>query len=53
LVGHVVGIVASLGLGWWDSAEAVHEALLVVPADVVGGDQLDISEVAERTTSQR
>jgi hypothetical protein len=38
LVGHVLGIVASLGFGGWDSAEAMHEALLVVPADVVGGD---------------
>ena len=31
-----MGIVAGLGFGGWYSAEAVHEALLVVPGDVVG-----------------
>jgi hypothetical protein len=52
LVCHVLGIVAGLGVGVWDSAEAMHEPLLVVPADVVGGDQLDVAEVAERAASE-
>jgi hypothetical protein len=32
LAGHFGGIIASFGFGGRDSAEAVHEALLVVPA---------------------
>jgi hypothetical protein len=53
LVGHVLGIVASLGFGGWDSPEAVHEALLVVPAEVVGGDELDVAEDAQRAAPER
>ena len=37
-----MGTVAGLGFGGWYSAEAVHEALLVVLGDVVGGDVLDV-----------
>jgi hypothetical protein len=53
LVGHVLGIVARLGFGGWDAAEAVHEALLVEPRHVVGGDELDVAERAQRTASER
>ena len=53
LVGHVLGIVASLGFGGWDAAEAAHEALLVEPRHVVGGDELDVAERARRTASER
>ena len=44
LVGHVFGIVAGFGFGGWDTAEAVHETALVVPSDVVGGDQPDMDK---------
>ena len=53
LVGHVLGIVARLGFGGCDAAEAVHEALLVEPRHVVGGDELDVAERAQRTASER
>jgi len=42
-----------LGFGGWDTAQAVHEALLVVPGDVVGGDVFDVAEGAQRAVSQR
>lgn len=41
------------GFGGWDTTEAVHEALLVVPGDVVGGDEFDVGEGAQRATSER
>ena len=46
-------VVGRLGLGGWDAAEAVHEALLVVPGHVVGGDQLDIAEAMQRAAPER
>jgi hypothetical protein len=52
LVGHGFGIVAILGLGGWDASEAVYEALLVVPADPVGGDELDVGEGAQRAAAE-
>lgn len=47
-----MGIVAGLGFGGWYSAEAVHEALLVV-GDVVGGDVLDVAQVVELAAAKR
>lgn len=44
LAGHLVGIVAGLGFGGTDPTGAVHEALLVVPADVVGVEELDAAQ---------
>jgi hypothetical protein len=41
LAGHGLIVVGRLGLGGWDAAEAVHEALLVVPGHVLGGYHLD------------
>jgi len=49
LVGHVLGIV--VGFGGWDTAEAVHEAVVVVSGDVVGGDEFDIAEGAQRAAA--
>jgi len=49
----VFGIVLGFGFGGWDSSEAVHEALLVVPGDVVGGDVFDIAEGGERASAER
>ena len=40
-----MGIVVGLGFGGWDTAQAVHEALLVVPGDVVGGDEFDVGQL--------
>ena len=45
-------VVFGFRFGGRDASEAVHEALLVEPADVVGGDQLDIGEVAQRATAE-
>jgi hypothetical protein len=42
-----------MGFGWWDAAEAVYEALLVVPGDVAGGDEFDVPEGAQRTAAKR
>ena len=36
-----------------NAAEAVHEALLVEPRLVVGRDELDVAEGAQRTASER
>jgi hypothetical protein len=41
------------GFGGWYSAEAVHQALLVVPGDVVGGDVLDIAQGPQRAAAKR
>jgi hypothetical protein len=46
LVGHVFGIVVAFGLGGWDTAEAMHDTALVVPGDVVGGDQFNVGQSA-------
>jgi hypothetical protein len=48
-----LGIVAGLGFGGWYSAEAVHEALLVVLGDVVGGDVLDVVQGVELAAAKR
>ncbi len=40
--------IVGFGLGGWDAAEAVHQALLVEPSEVVGGDDLDVALVAQR-----
>jgi hypothetical protein len=53
LVGHVFGIVLGFGLGGWDTAEAVHEALLVVPGHVVGGDQFNVGQSAQWAPAKR
>ena len=45
-------VVAGFRFGGWDSPEAVHETLLVVPADVVGGDQFDVAEVTQRAAPE-
>ncbi len=45
-------MVTSLGLSGWDAPEAVHEALMVEPVDVVGGDQLDVGQGVQRTASE-
>ena len=48
----MLGIVLGLGFGGWDSTEAVHEALLVVPGDVVGGEVFDVAlTVADQSAS--
>ena len=52
-VGHVLGIVVGLGFGGWDTAQAVHEALLVVPGDVVGGDEFDVAPCAQQAAPKR
>jgi hypothetical protein len=39
----VFGIVLSFGLGGWDTAKTMHKAPLVVPGDVVGGDEFDVA----------
>ena len=41
-----MGIVVGLGFGGWDTAQPVHEALLVVPGDVVGCDVFHVAEGA-------
>jgi hypothetical protein len=53
LAGHGSIEVGCLGLGGWDAAEAVHEALPPVPGHVVGGDQLDIAEALQRSAPER
>lgn len=42
MVGHELGIVAGFGFGGRYAAQPAHEALLVVPGDVVGGDVLNV-----------
>ena len=46
-------VVFGFRFGGWDTSEAVHEALLVVPGDVVCGDELDVGEVAQRAAPER
>ena len=46
-------VVFGFRFGGWDASEAVHEALLVVPSNVVGGDELDVAEVAQRAAPER
>jgi hypothetical protein len=41
------------GLGGWDTAKTVHEALLVVPGHVVGGDEFDVGKVAQKPAAKR
>ena len=48
-----MGIVAGFGFGGWDASEAVHEAFLVVPGDVVGGDVLDVADRVEGAAAKR
>jgi len=50
LAGVQLIVVFGFCFGGWDASEAVQEALLVVPADVVGGDELDVGEVAQLGT---
>jgi hypothetical protein len=52
-VGHVLGIVLGLSFGGWDSSEAVHEALLVVPGYVVGGEVFDVAEGVQGAIAKR
>src|SRR6202051_3349941 len=52
-VGHVLGIVTGFGFGGWDPAEAVHEAPLVAPGDVVGSDVFDVAEGVQRAAAKR
>jgi hypothetical protein len=40
------------GLGGWDTAKTEHEALLVVPGEVVGGDEFDVGEGAQRARGE-
>ena len=47
------GIVVGFGLGGWDTAKTVHEALLVVPGHVVGGDEFDVGQVAQKPAAKR
>ena len=42
-VGYVLGIVLGFGFSRWHAAQSVHEALLVMPGDVVGGDVFGIA----------
>ena len=42
-----MGIALGLSFAGWDSCKAVHEALLVVPGDVVGGEVFDVAEGAQ------
>jgi len=49
----VYGIVLRFGFGGWDTAKTVHEALLVVPGHVVGGDEFDVGEVAQKPAAKR
>ena len=51
--GHVVGIVLGLGFGGWDSFEAVHEAVLVVPGYVVGGEVFDVAQGVQGAIAKR
>lgn len=39
--------------GGWDAYQAVHEALLVIPSDAVGGDGFDVGEIAQRAAAER
>ena len=52
-VGHVLGIVLGLSFGGWDSSEAVDEALLVVPGNVVGGEVFEVAEGAQGAAAKR
>ena len=45
-------VVFGFRFGGRDASEAVHEALLVVPGDIVGGDELDVAQVAQRAPSK-
>ena len=49
----MLGIVLGLGFGGWDSSEAVDEALLVVPGNVVGGEVFDVAEGAQGAAAKR
>ncbi len=53
MVGHEFGIVAGLGFGGWDASESMHEALLVEPGDIVGGEVLDIAQGVQRAAAKR
>ena len=53
LAGVELIVVAGFCFGGWDASESVHEALLVVSTDVVGGDEFDVAEVAYRTAAER
>jgi hypothetical protein len=53
LAGPQLIVVFGFCLGGWDASEPVHEALLVVPADVVGGDEFDVAQVAYRAAPER
>ena len=48
-----MGIVLGLSFGGWDSSEAVHEALLVVPGYVVGGEVFDVAEGVQGAIAKR
>jgi hypothetical protein len=41
-----MGIIVGVGPGGKRPVKAVHQALLIVPADVVGGDQLPVGKFA-------
>ncbi|GAB4646061.1 hypothetical protein BKG82_00960 [Mycobacteroides chelonae] len=49
----MLGIVLGFGFGAWDSSEAVHEPLLVVPGDIVGGDVFDVGQGVQRAAAKR
>lgn len=53
MVGHEFEIVAGFGFGGWNASQAVHEALLVEPGDVVGGDVFDVAQGVQSTVAER
>jgi hypothetical protein len=48
-----LGIVLGFSFGGRDASETVHEALLIVPGDVIGGDVLDVTKGVELAASKR
>jgi hypothetical protein len=48
-----VGNRTGLRLDRWDTGEAVHESLLAGPGDVIGTDQFNIGEGAQRAAAKR
>jgi hypothetical protein len=45
-------LVFGFRFGGLDAPEPMHETLLVTPCDIVGGDQLDVGQVAQQATPE-
>jgi hypothetical protein len=52
LAGVQLIVVFDFCFGGWDASEAMHEAVLVVPRDIIGGDELHVGQVAQQATPE-